>query len=102
MGSKKASVLPVPVCAVARMSLPLRAGGMAWAWTVVGLTNSWVESRSCREAEIGNWVNRFIEFLSSFLRQQQRSRTAPAADTRRRLGFIHAENLREDKRGRNS
>ena len=36
MGMRKLRVLPVPVEAVARMSLPSSAGGMAPAWTGVG------------------------------------------------------------------
>src|SRR5664279_5297211 len=37
MGIRKLSVLPVPVEAVARMSAPLRAGGIALACTGVGV-----------------------------------------------------------------
>ncbi len=32
-----AAVLPVPVCAIARMSSPLRIGRMALYWMSVGL-----------------------------------------------------------------
>ena len=35
-GRTNASVLPVPVCAVATTSRPARAGSIAWAWTAVG------------------------------------------------------------------
>jgi hypothetical protein len=38
-GIRKASVLPVPVCAVARTSLPVSAGGIAASWTGVGVVN---------------------------------------------------------------
>ena len=37
MGTRKLSVLPVPVAAVARMSAPSSAGGMALACTGVGV-----------------------------------------------------------------
>ena len=47
-GSRKARVLPVPVWAVAMMSLPRTACGMAAAWTSVGLINSAARRRSCR------------------------------------------------------
>ena len=39
-GSMKAAVLPVPVSAVARMSRPWSAGGMAASWTGVGVVYS--------------------------------------------------------------
>ncbi len=38
MGSVKPAVFPVPVCAAARTSLPLRTGGMACAWMGEGVS----------------------------------------------------------------
>src|SRR5580698_2204666 len=49
-GMENAKVLPVPVCAVATTSRPSRSGGMACAWTGVGVTNSFF-SRLFRNAE---------------------------------------------------
>src|SRR5580698_6522299 len=49
-GMENAKVLPVPVCAVATTSRPSRSGGMACAWTGVGVTNSFL-SRLFRNAE---------------------------------------------------
>src|SRR5262249_22533835 len=48
-GTRKASVLPVPVCAVAMTSLPAKACGMAAACTGVGIENPAALSRSFRE-----------------------------------------------------
>jgi len=39
IGRRKASVFPVPVCAVATTSTPVRAAGIAFAWTGVGWVN---------------------------------------------------------------
>ena len=39
IGIRKASVLPVPVCAVPITSLPSRAGEIAAAWMGVGVMN---------------------------------------------------------------
>ena len=50
MGMANARVLPVPVWAVATTSRPSSNGGMASAWTGVGVTNSFF-SRLCRNAE---------------------------------------------------
>jgi hypothetical protein len=36
IGSAKAAVLPVPVCAMPHKSRPLRTGGIAWHWIGVG------------------------------------------------------------------
>src|SRR5436190_10667936 len=49
-GIANARVLPVPVCAVATTSRPSMSGGMACAWTGVGVTNSFL-SRLFRNAE---------------------------------------------------
>src|SRR5580700_6028047 len=49
-GIENAKVLPVPVCAVATTSRPSMSGGMACAWTGVGVTNSYL-SRLFRNAE---------------------------------------------------
>ena len=38
IGMPKAAVLPVPVCAWPMRSSPRRSGGMARAWTSVGVT----------------------------------------------------------------
>ena len=52
MGIRKLRVLPVPVEAVARMSSPSRAGGMAPAWTGVGVMKPAAERRDLSESEI--------------------------------------------------
>src|SRR5271155_4617046 len=49
-GIENARVLPVPVCAVATTSRPSMSGGMACAWTGVGVTNSFL-ARLFRNAE---------------------------------------------------
>src|SRR5665811_1434623 len=38
IGSAKAAVLPVPVCAMPMTSRPCMARGMVWAWIGVGVT----------------------------------------------------------------
>jgi hypothetical protein len=48
---RKLRVLPVPVEAVARMSSPSSAGGMAPAWTGVGVTKPAAARRALRESE---------------------------------------------------
>src|SRR6185437_212724 len=58
IGMRKLSVLPVPVEAVARMSAPSRAGGMALAWTGVGVVNPALVRRFLRESEILKSVKR--------------------------------------------
>src|ERR1700688_2356916 len=58
IGIRKLSVLPVPVEAVARMSEPSSAGGMAFACTGVGLEKPAVESRFFSESEIFMWLKR--------------------------------------------
>src|SRR3569623_277967 len=49
-GMENARVLPVPVCAVATTARPSMSGGMACAWTGVGVTNSFL-TRLFRNAE---------------------------------------------------
>src|ERR1700691_4537058 len=51
IGMRKLSVLPVPVEAVARMSEPSSAGGMALAWTGVGLEKPAAARRLLSESE---------------------------------------------------
>ena len=52
MGIRKLRVLPVPVEAVARMSSPSSAGGIAPAWTGVGVMKPAAVRRALRESEI--------------------------------------------------
>jgi hypothetical protein len=52
MGMRKLRVLPVPVEAVARMSAPSSAGGMALAWTGVGIWNPAALRRPFSAAEM--------------------------------------------------
>ena len=52
IGIRKLSVLPVPVEAVARMSLPFSAGGIAFACTGVGVLKPAEFSRAFRLSEI--------------------------------------------------
>src|SRR5690348_9053618 len=52
MGIRKLSVLPVPVDAVARMSNPSSAGGIAFACTGVGTTKPALARRVFREEEM--------------------------------------------------
>src|ERR1700712_5396975 len=58
IGIRKLRVLPVPVDAVARMSLPSSAGGMAFACTGVGFTKPAWERRDFRESEMLKSVKR--------------------------------------------
>src|SRR5277367_3416061 len=51
IGTRKLRVLPVPVEAVARMSEPSSAGGMALAWTGVGLEKPAAARRLLSESE---------------------------------------------------
>src|SRR5260370_39497476 len=51
-GIRNASVLPVPVCAVASTSLPSNACGIAAAWTGVGVVNRAAANRSFIYGEI--------------------------------------------------
>src|ERR1700712_5506841 len=52
IGIRKLRVLPVPVEAVARMSAPSSAGGIAPAWTGVGITKFAAARRCLSESEI--------------------------------------------------
>src|SRR5665213_1697313 len=68
-GIENARVLPVPVCAVATTSRPSMSGGMASAWTGVGVTNSFL-SRFFRNAEQRlNSEKCFINCVRFFLRR---------------------------------
>src|SRR5438309_9326168 len=58
IGMRKLRVLPVPVEAVARMSLPPRAGGMALAWTGVGVVKPALVRRFFSESEMLKSVKR--------------------------------------------
>src|SRR5580698_6690346 len=58
IGMRKLSVLPVPVEAVARISLPSRAGGMALAWTGVGVVKPALVRRLLSESEMLKSVKR--------------------------------------------
>ena len=60
MGRTNASVLPVPVCAVATTSRPASAGSMACAWTGVGSTKPCFARLLFRRAERGNSEKLFI------------------------------------------
>src|SRR5215813_10591187 len=64
MGIRKLRVLPVPVCAVARTSLPSRAGGIAPACTGVGVTK-FAEAR--RDLSAGEMLKSENWFICSFL-----------------------------------
>ena len=66
MGMRKLRVLPVPVEAVARMSSPSRAGGMAPAWTGVGVMKPAAVRRALRESEIWKSV-KVMEAASSMV-----------------------------------
>src|SRR5271167_1562771 len=67
IGIKKARVLPVPVCAVARTSLPSSAGGIADAWTGVGVVkwrcNSFCWSPADRVMSLNCVKTIFLTFL---------------------------------------
>src|SRR3954453_13541821 len=66
-GIENARVLPVPVCAVATTSRPSMRGGMACAWTGVGVTNSFL-ARLFRNAEQRfNSEKSFIDYIQIFL-----------------------------------
>ncbi len=58
IGMRKLRVLPVPVEAVARMSAPSSAGGMALAWTGVGRVKPALVRRFFRESEMLKSVKR--------------------------------------------
>src|SRR5277367_3797964 len=66
-GIENASVLPVPVCAVATTSRPSISGGIACAWTGVGVTNSFL-ARLFRNAEQRlSSEKSFIDYVQIFL-----------------------------------
>src|ERR1700722_17650787 len=58
IGMRKLRVLPVPVEAVAKMSLPSSAGGMALACTGVGVVNPALVRRFFNESEMLKSVKR--------------------------------------------
>src|ERR1700735_4171825 len=58
IGMRKLRVLPVPVEAVARMSLPSSAGGMALAWTGVGVVKPALVRRFFIESDMLKSVKR--------------------------------------------
>src|SRR5271166_3405602 len=60
-GSRKASVLPVPVCAVATTSRPSSAGGIASDCTGVGVTKLFCARFVCKTADTGNSEKVFIQ-----------------------------------------
>ena len=64
MGMRKLRVLPVPVEAVARMSSPSSAGGIAPACTGVGVTKPAAARRALRESEIWKSANVMAEASS--------------------------------------
>ena len=64
-GMRKLRVLPVPVWAVARTSRPSRAGGMAPAWTGVGVMKFALAICCCRAGERLRSENEFQLILSS-------------------------------------
>ncbi len=64
MGIRKLRVLPVPVEAVARMSSPSSAGGMAPACTGVGVMKPAAVRRALRESEIWKSV-KVMDWASS-------------------------------------
>src|SRR5450631_4525977 len=66
-GIANARVLPVPVCAVATTSRPSMSGGIACAWTGVGVTNSFL-ARLFRNAEQRLSSEKcFIDYVQIFL-----------------------------------
>src|SRR5580698_9066379 len=60
MGRTNASVLPVPVCAVATKSRPAIAGSMACAWTGVGSIKPCLARLLLRGADKGSSEKLFI------------------------------------------
>src|SRR5580692_5253138 len=60
-GSTKASVLPVPVCAVATTSRPSSAGGIDSDCTGVGVTKLFWARFACKTADTGNSEKVFIQ-----------------------------------------
>src|SRR5580698_10145396 len=64
MGTRKLRVLPVPVEAVARMSLPWSAGGMALACTGVGMLKPAPVRRVLSESEMLKLVKRAADSVT--------------------------------------
>jgi hypothetical protein len=62
-GTRKARVLPVPVWAVARTSRPARAGGIAAAWTGVGIVMLAEARFPCKTGERDSSKKVFIQEL---------------------------------------
>src|SRR5271155_1000084 len=60
-GRTNASVLPVPVCAVATTSRPSSAGGIDSDCTGVGVTKPFCARFVCRTADTGNSEKVFIQ-----------------------------------------
>src|SRR5580704_18750053 len=63
IGRTNASVLPVPVCAVATTSRPASAGSIDWAWTAVGSVKPFLNRLLFTRAEIENSEKLFIVCL---------------------------------------
>jgi len=64
-GIRNARVFPVPVCAVATTSLPCRAGGIASAWTGVGVRKFAAASLCCNPADRENSENVLMRIVSA-------------------------------------
>src|ERR1035437_8466677 len=82
-GSTKASVLPVPVCAVATTSRPSRAGGIDSDCTGVGVTKLFCARLVCKTADTGNSKKVLIQ---SFGGKNQRA-LQELQETREGSGF---------------
>src|SRR5271157_6514281 len=65
-GIENARVLPVPVCAVATTSRPSMSGGMACAWTGVGMKNSFLARFFCKAEQRLSSVKWFIDCVQFF------------------------------------
>src|ERR1700733_1807383 len=63
IGRTNASVLPVPVCAVATTSRPASAGSIDWAWTAVGSVKPFLNRLLFTRAEIENSEKLFIVYV---------------------------------------
>src|SRR5271163_3581507 len=83
-GSTKASVLPVPVCAVATTSRPSSAGGIDSDCTGVGVTKLFWARFASKTADTGNSENVFIQ---SFGGKNQRALQEQHEQERRVSGF---------------
>src|SRR5581483_6945856 len=99
IGIRNASVLPVPVWAVARTSLPSRACGIAAACTGVIVVNFAADSRVCNWAEIGSSVNCVIHLLSCLAEALvARTRLAGQQIGVSQLVLNYADNVRRGNR----